>query len=157
MLSTHTQTDQTACAFLASILPQECPYAAFIVEKDRERKRVVFAGDISELWDIIKAADLAGHTAFHACAAYKEARYDPRGTPPARRRYGRTKHNVRGARSFWLDLDAGPDKPYADWKGAARALAEFCRTTGLPRPPVVLSGVGIHGYWPVDQMLDPET
>ena len=157
MLSPHTQTDQTECAFLASILPQEGPYAAFIVEKDGVRKRVVFADDISELWEIIKAADTAGHTAYHACAAYKVGRYDPKGTPRGQRRFGRTKHNARGAKALWLDIDAGPCKPYLDWKAARRAVAEFCRATGLPRPLIVLSGLGLHVYWPLVQTLDPET
>jgi hypothetical protein len=96
-----------ACHFLRLILPEEGPYVAFIVEKDGVRKRIVFAGDTSELWEIIKAADTAGHTAYHACAGYKEARYDPRGTPPAQRRYGRTKRNVRGAKSCLFRQTSG--------------------------------------------------
>jgi len=157
MLSQHTQADQRACAFLALILPQKGPYAAFIVDKDGERKRVVFACDISELWEIIKAADTSGHTIYHACAGYKEARYDPRGTPSGQRRYGRTKRNARGAKALWLDVDAGPGKPYPDWQAAARALAEFCRLNGLPRPLIVLSGLGIHVYWALVQTLDVQT
>src|SRR5437870_4534140 len=104
MLSPDRQTDQTACAFLALILPEQGPYAAFIVETASKRKYVVFASTIAELWEIIKAADAAGHTAYHACAAYKEARRDPRNTPRGQRRYGRTKHNVRGAKAFWFEL-----------------------------------------------------
>jgi hypothetical protein len=157
MLNPHTQADQRLCAFLALILPQEGPYAAFIVEKDGERKRVVFACDISELWEIIKAADTAGHTAYHACAGYKEARYDPRGTPPGQRRYGRTKYNVRAAKAFWLDVDAGAGKPYPNWEAAASAIEKFCQATGLPRPVIVLSGFGIHVYWSFLQTLDRET
>jgi hypothetical protein len=110
-----------------------------------------------ELWQTIKLADAAGHTAYHACAGYKEARLDQKGTPPAQRRYGRTKHNSRCGQSFWFELDAGPNKPYPDWKAAAAALAEFCKATGLPRPLVVLSGFGIHAYWPLVETLDPET
>jgi len=137
-------------------LPQEGPYAAFIVEKDSERNRVVFASTIPELWQTIKAPDIAGHTVYHGCAGVKEARYDPRGTPPGQRRYGRMRRNIRAARALWFEVDAGPGKPYADWKAAARAVAEFCRATGLPRPVVVLSGFGIHIYWPLTQTLDPE-
>src|SRR5262249_27850231 len=109
------------------------------------------------LWQIIKAADTEGHTAYHACAAYKVARYDQRSTPPAQRRYGRTKQNARCAKAFWLDIDAGPGKPYSDSKTAAGAVAEFCEATGLPRPLIVLSGLGIHAYWPLVQTLDRET
>jgi hypothetical protein len=154
--SPDTPKDDTACAFLSLILPQEGPYAAFIVKKDATRKYVDFASSIQELWHIIQVADTAGHTAYHACASYKEARYDPKGTPPAQRRYGRTKHNARCARAFWLDVDAGSDKPYSDWNAAARAVEQFCQTTGLPRPVIVLSGAGTHVYWPLVETLLPE-
>jgi len=157
MLSPDRQSHERAREFLALILPEPGPYAAFIVESGSNRKRIVFASTTEELWEIIKAADIAGHTAYHACAGYKEARYDPRGTPPGQRRYGRTKHNARGAKALWLDVDAGPGKPYADWQAAARAVAEFCRVTGLPRPLVVLSGLGIHVYWPLVQTLDVQS
>ena len=121
------------------------------------RKYNKFASTVEELLQKIKGADEAGQTAYHACAAFKEARQNPRNTPHGQRRYGRTKHNVRGSKSFWLDVDAGPDKPYLDWKAAALAVAEFCRTTKLPRPVVVLSGLGIYVYWPLVETLDPET
>ena len=156
MLSPDPPKDHTGCAFLALVLPQKGPYVAFIVEKASKRKYVKFASTIQELWELIKAADSADHTAYHACAGYKEARYDPRGTPPAQRQYGRTKNNARCSKAFWVDLDAGPEKPYPDWKAAAYALAEFCKATGLPRPVVVRSGFGLHAYWPLLHSLDPE-
>ncbi len=155
MLNPNHRTDDTVCAFLRLILPEEGPYAAYIVESNRKYNK--FASTVEELLQKIKGADEAGQTAYHACAAFKEARQNPRNTPHGQRRYGRTKHNVRGSKSFWLDVDAGPDKPYLDWKAAALAVAEFCRTTKLPRPVVVLSGLGIHVYWPLVETLDPET
>jgi hypothetical protein len=154
-LQPPTTVDDLACRFFRLILPEKGPYVLFIVEVTR--KYILFASTIEDLWQRIKAADAAGHTAYHACAAYKEARHDARGTPRGERHFGRTKRNARGAKSFWLDVDAGPDKPYADWKAAGRAVAEFCRATGLPRPLIVLSGLGLHVYWPLVQMLDPET
>jgi putative DNA primase/helicase len=127
-----------------------------IVESER-RKYNKFASTIDELWQIIKKADAAGHTTYHACASYKEARHDSRGTPPAKRRYGRTKINALGAKAFWLDVDAGPGKPYANWRPAAEAIAAFCKATGLPRPVLVFSGLGLHVYWPLNRTVDPET
>jgi hypothetical protein len=147
--------DDLASQFLQLILPDTGPYVAYIVEPTRKYNR--FAPTIEELWEIIKAADKAGHTAYHACASYKEARHDPKGTPQAQRRWGRTKYNAQGAKAFWLDIDAGPGKPYPDWQAAAGAVAEFCRATGLPQPIVVLSGLGVHVYWPLAKTLDPET
>ena len=109
-----------------------------------------------ELWQKIKVANAAGCTAYHACASYREARYDPTGTLPSERRFGRTKRNAHGAKAFWLDIDAGPGKPYPDWRVAAHAVAEFCQATRLPRPLIVLSGLGLHVYWALVQTLDPE-
>jgi hypothetical protein len=157
MLSPDRQTDEPAGAFLTLILPDEGPYAAFIVETESKRKYVVFASTIPELLELIKDADAVGHTAYHACAGYIEARRNPRETPHGQRRYGRTKRNARCAKAFWCELDAGPGKPYPDWKAAACAVAEFCRATGMPRPLIVLSGFGIHVYWPLLEALDPET
>jgi hypothetical protein len=114
-------TDDTACQFLRLILPARGHYAAMIVESER-RKYNKFASTIEEFWEIIKQADRAVYTAYHACASYKQARHDPQGTPPAKRQYGRTKRNVLGAKSLWSDVDAGPGKPYADWRAAAEAV-----------------------------------
>jgi hypothetical protein len=153
-LQSSKSVDDLARQFLRLILPEKGPYALFIVEATR--KYIRFAATILELWQKIKAADAAGNTAYHACAGYKEARYDPGGTPPAERRYGRTKQNVGCSKAFWLDIDAGPGKPYPDWQAAWQAVVTFCQATGLPVPSVVRSGLGIHVYWPLAQTLDPE-
>jgi len=146
--------DDLASQFLQLIVPGAGPYVAYIVEPTRKYNK--FAPTIEELWEIIKAADKAGHTAYHACASYKEARHDPKGTPQAQRRWGRTNYNAYGAKAFWLDIDAGPGKPYPDWQAAWQAVLTFCQATGLPIPSVVRSGLGIHVYWPLAQTLDPE-
>jgi hypothetical protein len=94
---------------------------------------------------------------YHACAAFKEARNDPSGTPDGLKRFGRTKHNASGAKSFWLDIDVGTGKHYATQQNALDALAVFCRTLNLQPPIVVSSGSGLHVYWPLTQTLDPDT
>jgi hypothetical protein len=147
--------DETAIEFLRLMLPDRGFYAAMIV-KSAKQKYNRFASTIPELWEIIKKADKAGDAAYHACASFKEARHDPKGTPRARRRYGRTKHNADWAKALWADIDAGVGKPYADWHEAANAVGEFCKKTGLPRPLVVLSGLGLHVYWPLQEALDRE-
>jgi hypothetical protein len=148
--------DDLARQFLRLILPDRGHYVSWI-RTSHGRKYNRFASAIEELWIIISEADGAGHTGYQACASFKEARHDPRGTPTSQRRYGRTQYNVLGARSLWLDVDAGPDKPYAEWRSAAQAVATFCKATGLPPPLYVRSGLGIHVYWPLEQVLDPET
>lgn len=75
---------------------------------------------------------------------------------------GRKKDNVQALRSFWLDVDCGPDKAkvdpktgraggYTDQETGLRALKKFCKDVGLPKPIIVDSGRGIHVYWPLDR------
>jgi len=154
--SAQLSADETAIQFLRLILPGRGFYAAMIVNSAKQKYNR-FASTIPELWEIIKLADEAGQTAYHACARFKEARHDPKDTPRAMRRYGRTKRNAEGAKTLWADIDAGLGKPYADWRDAAKAVAKFCKKTGLPRPLFVLSGLGLHIYWPLQETLDRKT
>jgi hypothetical protein len=138
-------TDDLALQFLRLILPDRGHYVAWI-KTSHGRKYNRFASTIEELWTVIKEADGAGHTAYHACASFKEAKHDPRGTPQSQRWFGRKKRNSSGGKSLWMDVDAGPGKPYPDWRSAAQAVATFCKATGLPAPLFVRSGNGIHVY-----------
>jgi hypothetical protein len=76
-----------------------------------------------------------GHDAYFACAAFKTEA-------------NRTADNAAGAQGFWFDVDCGPDKAYPDKCAAAAALRDFCRSTQLPRPSIIIdSGNGLHCYW----------
>jgi hypothetical protein len=120
-------------------------------------KPSTFASTIEDLWTIIESADRDGNETYYACAAFKEARNDPSGTPDGLKRFGRTKHNASGARSFWLDIDVGTGKQYATQQKALDALALFCGRLNLQPPIVVSSGAGLHVSWPLTHTLDPET
>lgn len=65
---------------------------------------------------------------------------------------GRKQENVEYLRSLWMDIDVGPDDPkkYPTKKAAGEALAAFVDTLGLPEPLIVISGGGLHVYWPLD-------
>jgi len=67
---------------------------------------------------------------------------------------GRTAKNAIALKSFFIDLDCGPGKPYADIEAGLVALNAFCNKTGLPQPTVVQSGLGAHVYWVLDHDLD---
>jgi hypothetical protein len=147
--------DDLALQFLRLILPDRGYYVAWIKTSDGQKYNR-FASTVEELWTVIKEADGAGHAAYHACASFREAKHDPRGTLQSQRRFGRTKHNSLGGKSLWLDVDAGPGKPYPDCLSAEHAVARFCEATGLPAPVCVHSGLGLHVYWPLQHVLDPE-
>jgi hypothetical protein len=84
---------------------------------------------------IARYADNENYTVYLAQSAYAEKR--------------RIKENVRAIRSFWLDIDCGPNKPFPTQGHAFKALVEFVTKTGLPRPIVVNSGHGLYAHWPL--------
>lgn len=51
-------------------------------------------------------------------------------------------------RAFFVDIDCGPDKAYAEWETGLLELQKFATFNGLPQPIIIDSGRGLHGYWP---------
>ena len=131
--------------FLKHVLPPEGDhwYVAAIFRGGRvnhlwHRERPALASCLIE-------ADRSGATAYHACGVYRA------------RDGGRTAKNSGGASSFWTDIDAGEGKQFDTADSAHDGLVDFCSAVGLPRPLSVCSGFGVHAYWPLDVVLDPET
>lgn len=63
--------------------------------------------------------------------------------------------NVSKIKAFRLDIDcARPGKPYATQRAGFEALKAFVKNSGLPRPMLVSSGMGLHVYWPLDEAID---
>lgn len=56
-------------------------------------------------------------------------------------------------RSFFVDIDCGPEKPYTTWEDGLIALYNFIAATGVPQPIIVNSGRGIHAYWPFTENI----
>lgn len=69
---------------------------------------------------------------------------------------GRVQKNSNYFKSFWLDIDCGVGKPYADQAEGLDALKEFCIKIDLPLPTVVNSGRGVHAYWNLTTTVDRE-
>lgn len=140
-------------AFLRHVLPPAGPY---ILTCARGKvKWNVFAATIEELWAKIEAADASPRVeaVYHACASFRVAEHDPKGTLRGQRRLGRTGHNAAGAKALWMDLDGGPGKPYSVARDAAEAVLTFSRDAGLPIPLLVSSGNGCHAYWVLTKPL----
>lgn len=122
-------------SFLKHILPATGTYCWFETKGDGRQQG--FCDQINDLADIVLSLDTQGHDSYMACASFKD-------------NSSRKQSNVSGVRSFWLDIDAGAGKPYADAEAAQAALLTFCRSAALPAPTVVCSGSGIHAYWSLD-------
>jgi hypothetical protein len=136
-------TRNDTIAFLTCVLPPEGFYCAAVFRTKTSKPWHSFFDTIERLADFILDQDQLGRTVYHACASFRS---------PTRRR----SDNAHLARSFWLDIDCGPDKPYPDQEAAARTVVGFCDGAGLPRPLFVDSGFGLHCYWPLDVPLGPE-
>ena len=107
-----------ALQFLERILPEDGYKCATVFHDGKVWNK--FFPTIEELARFISVQDGLGRTVYHACAAF--------GTPDSRK-----QSNAIGARSFWLDVDAGEGKPYADAVEAALAIQQFMqRVLGLP-------------------------
>lgn len=129
--------------FLRRILPDEDGQTIFCAW-ELERKRNFFFRSVQGLADFIRAADEHERTIYHAVNSFQSATT-------------RSGANAQHTRSFYLDLDAGEGKPYADQHAAISALREFCRTLALPPPTLVNSGHGVHVYWTLEHAIDPTT
>lgn len=145
---------QQTIDFLRRILPDEGYYCATGVQKNGPKYNR-FYRTVEELSAAILGFDRQGLTIYHACATYVTAAHDPKGTPRSKRVLGRTAANAKGARCFWLDIDAGVEKPYATAIEAAKAVKDFCAKAQLPPPLYVSSGYGLHIYWPLEHILEP--
>jgi hypothetical protein len=132
--------------FLALVLPPlqdgEC-YCTFGI-KDVGENRDVRQRFVTSIDEIDSNANLLvedEYNAFFAMAKY--------GNPDE----GRIATNAVALKSFYMDLDCGPGKPYTDLGDGMVALKDFCKKAGLPRPTIVKSGLGAHVYWVMKEAM----
>lgn len=65
----------------------------------------------------------------------------------------RKADNAHQLKSFFVDLDCGTNKEYANKKEALQALVTFCKNRRLSKPIIVDSGNGLHAYWPLSEAV----
>jgi len=135
-----------AIGFLTRVLPAEGPYALRSPYKPgKAPNHVEWAGNVTELWD--KMSQHGDVNCFYSTAAFKDDT-----SPDAA--------NVRAKRTFYLDVEGDKEhfKNGAGYDGqtaAIKAVIEFCQAVNLPWPGFVLSGGGVHAYWPLDGDISP--
>lgn len=145
--------------FLAHVLPHEGWYVSTTFLADRYTGFNRFHATTVDLANYLLQTDsrIGVVAVYHAGSSFIQNKHDPKGTPRKDRVLGRTAANVRAARSFWLDIDCGEGKPYADARAGAGAVCEFARRVKLPPPLYVASGSGVHVYWTLEEDIDPQT
>lgn len=128
--------------FYKAVLPDTGVYCAVSISPT---KKVVqtFHRSIEELVERAEAISTAGDNAYFALSTFKDDS-------------SRKAFNTSHTKSFFLDLDCGPGKPYADQSDAAVSLRSFIELTGLPEPTLVNSGYGLHAYWALTEAIPTE-
>jgi len=126
--------------FLRSIWPEGHTYCIAVKSPGKGGMRQTLFTSIEEAAAFAVHTSTQGYEAYHACAVFHDGS-------------SRKAVNAAGAKAFWLDIDVGPDKPYADDRTALAALFAFTQRIGWPIPTVVHSGRGWHAYWPLTEML----
>jgi hypothetical protein len=139
--------------FLEAILPTQGLYFLAIMQKGRPGAAHKSFESIAEMADSIERnKDKENIALYHACASFRE----PFVIDKNGKKEYRVRRNCAYAKSFWLDIDVGPEKAeqrkgYASKRDAATALGKFCTESGFPAPVVIDSGGGIHCYWPLTE------
>ena len=103
-----------------------------------------FVATLEEASDSIEILLKQKYDVYFACA-----KYETEGK--------RTQDNVKSLKSFWLDIDCGVGKPYANQSEGIEALYKFCEAVTLPIPTIVDSGRGVHAYWALQEAIDKAT
>ena len=137
--------------FLEAILPPGCIYFAASPRGTEGAWTHHACNSIPELAAKVLHLDQNGHTAFYACAGYREERV----MGPDKKWHQRTKGNVKLVKAFWLDIDVGKPETYATLQEAIVNLSQFIKALRLPMPTLVSSGYGLHVYWPLTAAIMP--
>ena len=139
--------DEATLAFFSRVLPAKGVYAL----APRRGKTVlssVFCFSLEELTKQAFTLDADNLDVYFTVAALHS-------------NANRKAENIHSLRTLRLDIDSGVEGhavagPYKNTDEAAKALALFCKNTGMPTPIVNDTGGGLHAYWPLDVDLTPE-
>jgi hypothetical protein len=134
--------------FLRRVLPTEGNFCAWVLDGDvggcQAQK---FFSDVEALAQFLSHVSGYNEDVYYAVSSF----VDPKIRKP------RTQDNVQLTKLFALDIDVGkkPHNSYPNKRDALLALGDFLKTTGLPFPMVVSSGMGFHVYWVLTRALAP--
>lgn len=128
--------------FFSLILPPTGMYCVVGLKKDANTRQVL-VDTLEELNDYADALVHRGYDAYFALASFTD------------KTAGRTIANAAQLNSFYLDVDCGISKPYADQAEGVAALKAFIKVSGVPKPTAIVnSGRGVHAYWVPEQPMD---
>ena len=109
-----------------------------------KKPKQVFVESIDEVSDYADAMVHKGYDAYFALANFQSDE-------------GRTVANAKELNSFFVDIDCGANKAYADQTEGIDALLKFLANTNFTKPTVIVnSGRGLHAYWVLEQPITRE-
>jgi len=109
-----------------------------------KKPKQVFVESIDEVSDYADAMVHKGYDAYFALANFQSDE-------------GRTVANAKELNSFFIDIDCGANKAYADQTEGIDALLKFLASTDFIKPTVIVnSGRGLHAYWVLEQPITRE-
>jgi len=132
----------TRTEFLSLVLPPVGTYCIVGLKNKDTKPKQIFASSVEEIDSYTDALLHKGFDAYFALASFTDSS-------------GRTNANAAHLNSFFLDIDCGAGKPYADQSEGIEALKVFVKKAGLPKPTAIVnSGRGVHVYWVVEQPVE---
>jgi hypothetical protein len=129
--------------FYEKALPSQGVYCTTGIDPN-VKNRVInkFAETLDDLFDLIEKHKANNLNTFVALGTFEG--------------FSRKADDCLYLKSFFIDLDVGPNKEY-DTKGDAHAaIFKLVAATGLPDPVCIDSGGGIHAYWIMDEDIPKE-
>lgn len=139
-MSDGSGTDTQPLDFFRALWPATGHYC--IALKSPKGMRQTFFERIEDAAAFALLADARGIETYMGCASYKDAS-------------SRKAENVAAVKAFWMDIDVGEGKPYANPRHAFDAVQQFVNGALLPSPSFVFSGSGWHLYWLLQRELLP--
>ena len=129
--------------FLKSVLADDGLYSLLALRSSDNGRIQKFYPTIGHLIEGAVAFDEKGYDSYFGLATC-----DKDGS--------RKADNMKELKSFFLDLDCGPSKDYANQGDAIDALRRFCKELKLPKPLTINSGRGVHVYWRLTESVGKE-
>lgn len=123
--------------FYEKALPSQGVYCATGIDPTTKKAINKFAETLDDLFEHIKSFRDRKWNTFVALGSFDG--------------YSRKAEDCLFVRSFFIDLDTGEEKDYANKQEARASLQLLLDETGLPPPVIVDSGGGIHAYWIMDE------
>ena len=128
--------------FLQRVLPPEGFYATIIIN-DGAAPQQAFFDTVEELATSCERSNRLGNNTYYALSSFAS-------------RANRKQTNALLTKALFIDIDCGPDKPFANQKEGLAALLDFLTKSKMPKPMIVSSGNGLHVYWVLSEAVAPE-